>query len=145
MATSVDFQRNGLLDKDSRLRYAVYAIAKAENCGLLKLLGIMNTLRRIRLLPLLVLLVGCSKPAKPARDLSAYTNIPPGTPVIITLGIAVDSSTPKSVQTAVAGVSITEEGTLVSITPEMVVIRDASSRRLSFAKGGVASIRTNTP
>jgi hypothetical protein len=83
------------------------------------------------------------KPSVP--DLSAYTNIPPGTPITITLRVQIDGEMQKFARDAFN--SITQQGVLVSITPDDVTIRRSPSDRQSivFAKETVASIRTNAP
>ena len=105
----------------------------------------MSRLLNILLLFLLVL-AGCRKATKPSvPDLSAYTNIPPGTPVTVTMRVQTDGSMPKFARNALS--SVTEQGVLVSITADDVAIRQSPTdpQAIHFGKEAVGSIRTNTP
>jgi len=99
----------------------------------------------ISLLVLAAALAGCSKPANPpAPDLSAYTNIPPGTPVSITFRVQTKATMPKWVRDGLS--STTLEGILVSINSETVVIHSSpnDTNLMSIPKESVNSIRANT-
>ena len=105
----------------------------------------MSRLLNISLL-LLLALAGCRKAAKPSvPDLSAYTNIPPGTAVTITIRVQTDGSMPKFARDAFS--SVTQQGVLVSITPDDVAIRQSptDSQAIHFGKEAVSSIQTNAP
>ena len=94
----------------------------------------------------LLALAGCRKASKPSvPDLSAYTNIPPGTAVTITMRVQKDGSMPKFARDAFS--SVTQQGVLVSITPEDVAIRQlpTDAHSIHFGKEAVSSIRTNAP
>jgi len=94
----------------------------------------------------LVALAGCGKAAKPAvPDLSAYTNIPAGTPVIITLRVQTEGDMPKFARDAFN--SVTHRGILGSITPDEVAIHESptDTQSIVLPKEMVSSIRTNTP
>lgn len=104
----------------------------------------------LRLLSLSILfcltLTGCGKAAKPSLpDLSAYTNIPPGTPVIITYRVQTTASMPKWVRDGLNAVTLST--ILDSITPEQVVVQASpiDTNLISLPKGAVSSIRTNLP
>jgi hypothetical protein len=105
----------------------------------------MAHLLNISLLSLFAL-AGCGKVTKPSvPDLSAYTNIPPGTPVIIGIRVQTEGNMPKWARDAVS--SITEQGILVSISPEEITIQKPpeDSQLIGFPKESVSFVQTNKP
>jgi hypothetical protein len=94
----------------------------------------------------LSVLTGCGRaPKASVPELSAYTNIPPGTPVAITIRVQPDVSAPKFMRDALK--SVTYQGILVSITTDEVAIRQSptDTQAIHFEKEAVSSIQTNTP
>jgi len=98
----------------------------------------------------LVALSGCDKAARQTAtqavpDLSAYTNIPPGTPVIITYRVHTKASMPQWVRDGLN--SVTLNTILDSITPEQVVLHASptDTNLITLPKEAVNSIRINAP
>ena len=112
---------------------------RANACGSRHILRLLNLL-------ILVALTGCGQAPRPSvPDLSAYTNIPPGMPVIITYRVQTKASMPKWVRDGLN--SVTLNTILDSITPEQVVVHASptDTNLFSLPKEAVNSIRIHPP
>jgi hypothetical protein len=94
----------------------------------------------------LLILIGCGRTTGSSpSDLSAYTNIPPGTHVLLFLRVQDNAPLSKSERDNLSSMPL--EGVLVSINKDVVELRlEADDQQpLPFGKEVVKSIRTNTP
>ena len=107
--------------------------------------GISENALSISLLVLAAALAGCSKPANPpAPDLSAYTNIPPGTPITITFRPQSKANMPQWVRDGISSVPV--DVILDSITSEKIVFHSSprDTNLTTLSKESVNSIHVNT-